>query len=97
MRANTHRGKLLAAFGYAHRNRVRYILDRAVGAWSDEQAARHAGLLGTEYATRCSELRSAGLIQMVDGVTRKGSSGMCRVVSQITEEGLRLLEELEKH
>lgn len=59
---------------------------------TDEEAAVMAGLsLMSEYATRCSELMRAGVL--VDTTkTREGSSGAKRVVRQITQMGVRVLE-----
>lgn len=55
---------------------------------TDEEAAAVAGLsLTSEYATRCSELVRAGLLKDTSRV-RTGSSGMARLVRQITPEGL---------
>jgi hypothetical protein len=62
---------------------------------TDEEAMQHAeGVSPTsEYAKRCSDLRSAGLI--VDtGVDRKGSSGLDRIVSRITDKGWAVLRGL---
>lgn len=54
---------------------------------TDEQAAKIANIpLTSEYATRCSELRNAGLIEPT-GESRAGSSGMQREVSRITDLG----------
>lgn len=57
------------------------------GPQTDEQAAGEAGLLHTEYATRCSELRAEGLLVVVGGVTRAGTSGRQRMMSVTTHAG----------
>jgi len=55
---------------------------------TDEEAARVAGLsLTSEYATRCSELMRAGLIESTK-VTRIGQAGMAREVRRITQAGM---------
>jgi hypothetical protein len=59
---------------------------------TDEEAAMVAGLpLVSEYATRCSELLRAGLLENT-GTTRTGASGMSRMVRRITTEGQRLVQ-----
>jgi hypothetical protein len=60
---------------------------------TDEEAASWAGIsLGSEYATRCSELVRAGLLEDTDD-TRIGASGAARVVRRITEMGVtKMLE-----
>jgi hypothetical protein len=61
---------------------------------TDEEAARHAGLsLASEYATRCSELQRAGLLDDTTD-TRTGRAGMQRLVRVITPSGLRHNEAL---
>lgn len=56
---------------------------------TDEQAAEVAGLLGSEFAKRCGELREDGMIALT-GETRLGRAGVSRIVSQITERGLEI-------
>lgn len=56
---------------------------------TDEQAmASSYGRVSpnSEYSKRCSELREAGFIEPT-GETRKGASGMDRIVSRITDKG----------
>lgn len=54
---------------------------------TDEEAAAAAGISpGSEYATRCSELVRAGLLEDT-GKSREGSSGMARMVRKITPAG----------
>jgi hypothetical protein len=57
------------------------------GPMTDESAALLAGLEGTEYASRCSELRRDGLLLVAQGVTRPGTSGRARMVSACSHEG----------
>lgn len=63
---------------------------------TDEEAMMHATDVAptSEYAKRCSDLRSAGLI--VDtGTDRKGASGMDRIVCKITDKGWATLRRLD--
>lgn len=85
IRARTQRAKLLESFG----------LPSAVEGITDEEAMELATGVspGSEYAKRCSELRDAELIRPT-GATRKGGTGIERIVSQITEEGIRVLATL---
>lgn len=58
---------------------------------TDEEAATIAGLsLASEYATRCAELKRAGYLEDL-GKTRRGRSGMARMVRRITRAGVRAL------
>lgn len=57
----------------------------------DESAARRARLDHTGYWKRCSELRSAGLIERT-GVTRTAHTGMEQEVCVITNLGREALE-----
>lgn len=60
----------------------------AMDGLTDEEACRDAGVsLRSEYATRCSELRNAGVIT-VTGTQRAGDSGLMRDVSRITYLGI---------
>lgn len=59
----------------------------------DESAARRARLDHTGYWKRCSELRSAGLIERT-GITRTAQSGMEQEVCIITPIGHSALEDL---
>lgn len=82
IKAGSQRARLLIAF-----------VEHAPNGLTDEEAATAAGIsLVSEYATRCSELRNAGLIDVCvtdnGPVTRIGSSGMARIVSAITDDGL---------
>lgn len=80
-RATTHRVRLLEAFGRAE----------PWGTISDEQAAEEAGIdLRSEYATRCSELRSARLIEATEH-TVLSRSGQSRITSRITDLGRDVL------
>lgn len=55
---------------------------------TDEEAAQAAGLsMSSEYATRCSELMRAGYLRDTNEA-RTGSSGMARVVREITPYGM---------
>lgn len=83
LRKGSHRSLLLLAFAQAG--------DRGA---TDERAAFVAGLSPrSEYATRCSELKRAGLV--VDTTeTRPGTSGAQRVVRRITDAGRRAAEGL---
>lgn len=62
---------------------------------TDEEAAEAAEAagedVGSEYATRCSELRRSGFIAPT-GKTSPGKSGTDRIVCEITEAGLDELE-----
>lgn len=59
---------------------------------TDEEAATFAGLrLTSEYATRCSELTRAGLLEDLTD-TRAGLSGMARQVRRITPLGIEVLQ-----
>lgn len=61
---------------------------------TDEEAAARAGVsLFSEYATRCSELTRAGVLEVVDGVTRPGRAGTDRMVRRITLLGWWVLSE----
>lgn len=63
--------------------------------FTDEQAAHRAGLLSSCYWKRCSELRELGYIkQPKGGPVRKGTSGVARVISEITPQGVDHLREL---
>jgi len=78
VRPGSARAKLLAAHSWNPKG------------LTDEEAADVAGLSPrSEYATRCSELLRAGLLEDTH-TTRTGSSGMARMVRRITTEGLRL-------
>jgi hypothetical protein len=65
---------------------------------SDEQAAKVAGVLRNGYWKRCSELRSAGLIQPLedehgDYIEARSDSGILSVVCAITPEGSAIARE----
>lgn len=79
VKAGTQRARLLAAFG----------TPAAVDGLTDEEAADLAvGVpYRSEFAKRCSELRAAGLLEVVPDVTRRGVSGQRRLVSRITDAG----------
>lgn len=85
VKAGTQRALLLEVFAHAdewwHGPKFRNAL-------TDEEAMEFAGGVSplSEYSKRCSELREAGFIEPT-GETRKGSSGMERIVSRITDKG----------
>lgn len=85
VRAGSQRHRLLEAFALE--------LAEDMGGLTDENAMHLAeGVTVTsEYAKRCSELREAGFLEPT-GETRKGASGMDRIVSRITDAGRRALE-----
>lgn len=59
---------------------------------TDEEAATLAGIdLGSEYATRCSELMRLGLLVDTD-ITRPGASGLARLVRRVTTQGYSWVE-----
>lgn len=91
VRAGTQRARLLEAFG----------LPSAAEGLTDEEAMEKATGVSaiSEYAKRCSELRDAGLIEVVrdsEGayLVRKGGTGIDRIVSRITDEGNKVLSSL---
>jgi hypothetical protein len=60
---------------------------------TDEEAAMIAGLnMSSEYSTRCSELKRDGILEDTDR-TRVGSTGLQRVVRQMTAAGLNYWRE----
>ena len=65
---------------------------------TDEEAADLADGVPyrSEFAKRCSELRAAALVEVVEGVTRPGVAGHQRIVSRITEAGRATLATLPK-
>jgi hypothetical protein len=78
MRVGSHRAILLA------------IYNDAILGLTDEEAGARAALAGHEikgYWKRCSDLRTAGLIQDL-GLTRSVSSGSQAIVCGITQAGL---------
>lgn len=79
-RSGSQKAKLLLAHR-AHRQQ----------GLTDEEAAREAGLLGSGFWKRCSELRNAGLIAET-GEQRRGSSGLMAQVCRITARGYVLTE-----
>lgn len=92
IKAGSQRARLLIAFA-----------DHAPAGLTDEEAALAAGIpLTSEYATRCSELRNAALIGQCfehtdtgpTPATRISSSGLARIVSAITDDGLTAAERL---
>lgn len=81
VRANTAKAKLLAT----HRLFPAGLTDR--------EAAYHAGLsLGSEYATRCSELVRLGLLADTDETRPDPDTKQSRLVRRITALGLRALD-----
>lgn len=92
VKARTQRAKLLESFG---------LLSAAEGITDEEAMEKAVGVSpSSEYAKRCSELREAGLIELclyagtASPVTRKGNTGVERIVCRITEEGHRVLAAL---
>ena len=82
-RATSARVLLLDAF-YRHRDG---------DGLTDEQAATLGDVsLQSEYATRCSELRRGGLLE-VTGATRRAASGAQREVSRITPAGIAVMRQ----
>lgn len=57
---------------------------------TDEEAADQAGLLRSCFWKRCGELREKGLIVYTES-KRRGSMGVSRKVSIITDKGLESL------
>jgi hypothetical protein len=86
--ARNQRGRLLAA----HATASQYV---SYDGLTDEEAMENAqGVAPTsEFAKRCSELRDAGLI-VPTGATRKGGAGIPRIVSKITDQGLKVARNL---
>jgi hypothetical protein len=81
--ANNQRGKLLVGYRWVPRG------------LTDEEAQVRAGVSPLScYWKRCSELREAGLIETT-GETRKGRSGVLRMVCALTPDGLRVLAGLD--
>ena len=83
-----------------HRLLVEFADDDGLGGWTDEEAARDAGLLSVTYWMRCSDLRRNGCIAFVtddDGAvfTRVGRAGSQRMISAITPLGRAYLTTLE--
>lgn len=80
MRAGSQRARLLASFAHGPR--------------TDEKAMELAEGVSpaSEYSKRCSELREVGFIEPT-GETERGRSGQQRMVSGITLEGIRWLDE----
>lgn len=77
IRSGSQMAKLLGAFYWADK--------------TDEEAATRVGIsLRSDYATRCSELRRAGLIEDT-GRTIDGEWGTRRMTSRITDLGLEVL------
>jgi hypothetical protein len=86
VKAGTQRFRLLAAFAAAFEGKLGVT---AFDGLTDEEAMEVAEGVSpkSEYATRCSELRTAGYI--VDtGQDRKGDSRLPRIICRITPMGL---------
>lgn len=81
MRAGSQRARLLEAFWKMHDA-------------TDEEAMRNAdGVAPTsEYSKRCSELREAGFITETGETRASGITGMQRIVSRITHEGIQWMD-----
>jgi hypothetical protein len=62
---------------------------------TDEEAGVSAGLSGSGYWKRCSDLRNLGLIAPL-GPLREVSSGLMAQVCAITPEGWRRMDELSR-
>lgn len=86
MRVGTQAHRLLQTFG-------RWPDD----GLTDEQAMEKSEGVSplSEYAKRCSDLRTAGLIRDTQR-DRKGASGLDRIVSEITDKGRAVLARLEQ-
>jgi hypothetical protein len=93
VKAGTQRAKMLAGFA-AH---------GAEGATDEEAATAALVSLSSEFAKRSSELRQAGLVEVLETfdhspcggpVTRKGAAGHDRIVSVITDQGREVLASL---
>lgn len=86
--ARSRRGSQLRKLLIAHAWNVgspRYLY-----GLTDEEAASHAGVsLQSEYATRCSELRAAGMLEDTM-FTRRSWSGAERMIRRITPLGLEI-------
>lgn len=92
MRANSQRHRLLKAYANPAL-RVKHS-GQWLGLTDEEAAAMAEGVRhDSEYATRCSELRNAGLIRDT-GEDRKGATGTPRIVCRITDMGLAELRRL---
>lgn len=62
----------------------------------DHEAAFKAGInLRSEYATRCSELAKAGLLENTDLMRPDPDSGMQRMVRRITDAGREAVSKLD--
>lgn len=85
VRAGTQRARLLEAFGWAAAESFLGLTDEEAAIWADGVSVQ------SEYAKRCSELREAGFIEPT-GKTRRGASGMERIVSRITDKGREWVE-----
>jgi len=83
-RAPSQRDRLLSAYMTAG--------DRGL---TDEEAGAAAGLSGSGYWKRCSDLRNLGLIAPL-GPVRQVSSGLMAQVCVITPEGWRRMDELSR-
>lgn len=76
-RAPSQRLRLLQAFEFAGER-----------GFTDEQAAHYAGLLGSCYWRRCTDLRAEGYVAQPDGEpVRKGTAGVSRIICVITQDG----------
>jgi hypothetical protein len=83
-RAPSQRDRLLSAYMTAG--------DRGL---TDEEAGVSAGLAGSGYWKRCSDLRSLGLIVPL-GSLRRVSSGLMAQVCVITLDGWRRMDQLSR-
>ena len=84
-----------------HRLLIEFAADDGLGGWTDEEAARDAGLLSVTYWMRCSDLRRNGCIAFVTGddggvITRAGRAGSQRMISAITPLGRAYLTGLDR-
>lgn len=79
----------------SQRHRLWWAFVRAYPAGlTDEEAADWAGVSPhSEYATRCSELRNARVIEATDD-QRQGRSGLYREVSVATQAGIECYAKL---
>jgi hypothetical protein len=74
---------------------LRAYSDAGNRGFTDEQAAYRSGLLGSCFWKRCGELRDLGYIKQPEGEpVRKGTSGVSRIISVITQDGVDYLRSI---
>jgi len=89
MKGDSQRAKLLLAF-YDVRYDSRGLTDEEAARASNTDRRADGNL--TEFATRCSELRTHALIQFT-GAERTGAAGVDREVSEITAIGIEYVRD----